>query len=126
MPKAPSPDDAVRLAEEAQRARLDAVRALAVARQEVHLAHESAAVQRSALEAQLAEQIAAAERADARAFLAATSIGWTPSELRKIGLPEPARTRRARRSRAALRDTSPTDSSPAATGEATAPEGDAS
>lgn len=71
-----TPDAAAEAAQRLLNDRVEAVRALAKARQ-----------QRNDARAQLDE----AERADATAFAAAQRAGWTPEELRKVGFDEPER-----------------------------------
>ena len=56
--------------------RIEAVRALAIARQAV---------------AEKRGELDAVERADAAAYAAAQRAGWSTEELRKVGLDEPAR-----------------------------------
>ncbi|MFY0407922.1 hypothetical protein [Solicola sp. PLA-1-18] len=62
--------------------RVDAVRTLARARADV---------------AAQAEQLRTAEAADKAAYDAAIKAGWTPDELRKVGLAAPGKTRRGPR-----------------------------
>ncbi|WP_250444033.1 hypothetical protein [Actinotalea sp. C106] len=62
--------------------RINSVRALVTARQQL---------------AELREQIAQAEREDLRLYNAALSDGWSADELRKIGLGEPEKKARVRR-----------------------------
>jgi hypothetical protein len=62
-------------------ARIEVVRALARTRQAVTDAKT---------------HLALAERADAQAYAEAERAGWTPDELRRIGLPPPARRRPGR------------------------------
>lgn len=62
--------------------RIDSVRTLATSRQAMHDA---------------AEQLAAAQAADLKAFNAAVAGGWTATELGKLGFDEPATQRQARR-----------------------------
>lgn len=61
--------------------RIESVRALVTARQSLH--------ERRA-------EVAVAEAEDLKAYRAALSDGWTPDELRKVGLEQPAKTARAR------------------------------
>lgn len=72
--------------------RISSVRALVTARQAVH---------------DLREQLAAAETGDVKAYRAALSDGWTPDELRKLGLDEPAKKQRVSRRGATRRSTAP-------------------
>jgi hypothetical protein len=62
--------------------RIESVRALVTARQRV---------------ADLRDQIANAEREDARLYAAALRDGWSSDELKKLGLSEPDRKPRPRR-----------------------------
>ena len=86
--------------------RINSVRTLVAARQEL---------------ASLHEQIGSAELADAKAYRAALSDGWSAEELRKLGLDEPDKKQRVRR-RPAARKSSPSEaanrSQPAAAGAA--------
>lgn len=52
----------------------------------------------------LKEQLAAAERDDKRAYVKATRDGWSPDELKKLGL-EPAAAGRRRKAQAKPSDT---------------------
>lgn len=65
-------------------ARIESVRALVTARQQV---------------SDLRDQLAAAEREDARLYAAALRDGWSTDELRKLGLNEPGKPARAVRRR---------------------------
>ncbi|MDP9394138.1 MAG: hypothetical protein M3Q27_07725 [Actinomycetota bacterium] len=92
-----TPDAAADAAQRLLNDRVDAVRALAKARQ-----------QRNDARAHLDE----AERADAAAYAAAQRAGWSAEELRKVGFEEPdrkapGRPRRARRQRATDRAAQP-------------------
>lgn len=72
--------------------RINSVRALVTARQALD---------------DLRAQIADAETADVKAYRAALSDGWSPDELRKLGLDEPEKKQRTRR-RANAPKTTPT------------------
>lgn len=98
MAKTPTPEEAVERARRAQDRRIESVRALAQARQELTDERESADRERAELEARLKERVRSFEAADMKAFNAATATGWTAEELRGIGFPEPDKKRRARRS----------------------------
>ncbi|HEY1156866.1 MAG TPA: hypothetical protein VGE95_11325 [Arthrobacter sp.] len=56
---------------------------------------------------ELQEQLAAAERDDKRAYVKATRDGWSPDELKKLGL-EPAAAGRRRKAQAKATDNQPT------------------
>lgn len=73
--------------------RINSVRTLVAARQEL---------------ASLHEQLGAAELADVKAYRAALSDGWSAEELRKLGLDEPAKKQRVRRRTVASRSSSDT------------------
>ncbi|MCU1531779.1 MAG: hypothetical protein JWO49_1350 [Arthrobacter sp.] len=60
----------------------------------------------------LKEQLAEAEREDKRAYVRATRDGWSPEELKKLGLESGAATRRRRTT-----NRTPSDATPAAQGE---------
>lgn len=68
--------------------RISSVRELVKARQHVH---------------EVREQISEAEMADVKAYRAALADGWTPDELRKLGLDEPDKPKRVRRRASAAR-----------------------
>ena len=64
----------------------------------------------------LKDQLAAAERDDKRAYVKATRDGWSPDELKKLGL-EPAAAGRRRKTQAKTADTPPaTDTNTPASG----------
>ena len=90
-----------------QDARIEAIRALAKARQEVTDARERAAREIAELQARHAEQLRSLEDEDIKEYPAATSAGWTPEYLRKIGYDAPDKVTRVRR-RAAKKTASPT------------------
>ena len=106
MATTPTPEEAVERARRAQDQRIEAVRALAQARQRLTDERESADRERAELEARLKDRMREHEAADVKAFSAATAAGWTPEELRKIGFPEPEKKRRVRR-RATARSKQP-------------------
>lgn len=63
---------------------------------------------RAELEAELASLIRDAEADDVRSFNAAITAGWTPAELRRIGLEEPQKAQRVRkRAKATARRAAP-------------------
>lgn len=113
MAKALSVEEAVQRAEQAQRDRIEAIRTAVEARQNVTDVRAEADRKRAELEAELADSIAAAERADVQGYSAALSAGWTETELRKIGLDEPEKKQRVRK-RAARKPSAP-KAAPAAT-----------
>lgn len=80
-----------------QEDRLNAVTELVTARQQNADAQERAERRRRELETELAEQLKAAEDAELTAFNRALHRGWTEPELKKIGLPAPAKKARTRR-----------------------------
>lgn len=77
------------------------MRKLAQARQELATEREESDRERANLEARIKERAQLFEAADVKAYNAATTAGWTPDELRKIGFPEPEKKRRVRRRSAA-------------------------
>lgn len=112
MAKTPTPEEAIERAQRAQNERMESIRVLAVARQNVDDVRESTERERAELEARITEQLAAAEREDVKAYAAATGAGWSADELRKIGFTEPDKKARARRRsarRAATRSTGQND-----------------
>lgn len=101
MATTPTPEEAVERARRAQDDRIETVRKLAHARQELATEREDADRERANLEARIKERAQQFEAADVKAYTAATAAGWTPEELRKIGFPEPEKKRRVRRRSAA-------------------------
>lgn len=97
MATTPTPEEAVERARRAQDQRIETVRVLAQTRQELTNERKAADRERAELEARLKERMREHEAADVKAFSAATSAGWAPAELRKIGFPEPDKKRRVRR-----------------------------
>ena len=100
MATTPTPEEAVERARRAQDRKIDAVRELAQARQQLTNQRKESDRMRADLEERIKFHMRAVEAADLKAFNAATSAGWTPDELRKIGFPEPEKKRRTRRSTA--------------------------
>ncbi|GAA4289108.1 hypothetical protein [Georgenia daeguensis] len=86
MAKELSVEDAEKKARELLDRRIASVRTLVTARQRL---------------SELREQVADAEREDVRLYNAALSDGWSPEELRRLGLPEPEKKARTRRRAAA-------------------------
>lgn len=75
-------------------ARIESVRTLVTARQNL---------------AQVREELDQAERQDVLAYNAAVAAGWTPEELRKLNLGEPEKKARVRRRAATKRRDDPTE-----------------
>ncbi|WP_144797919.1 hypothetical protein [Microbacterium paludicola] len=100
MARTLSVEEAEARANQLQQERLNAIRGLAEARQNVVDAREDADRRRVELERELAAQINDAERADVQRYNAALSAGWTEVELRKIGFDEPEKKQRTRKRRA--------------------------
>lgn len=96
MAKTPSVEDALARAQQAQRARMDAIRTVAEARQSVADVRESTNRELADFQRKIAERVSAAEREDVKAFNAALAAGWTAEELRKIGFAEPEKKVRVR------------------------------
>ena len=101
-----TPEEAIERARRLQDDRLNAVRAVAEARQRLVDVQEETARELADLQARIADRIADAERDDVRAYNAAQSAGWSVDELRKIGLPEPEKKARVKR-RAARKPAAP-------------------
>lgn len=99
MARTPTPEEAVERARQAQEQRLKAIQSLAEARQRIVDVREETDRERAELEARIAGRIRDAERGDLRAYNAALTAGWTATELRKIGFPEPQKKKRAARAR---------------------------
>ncbi len=114
MAKELTADEAIARAKALQDDRLNAIRAVAVARQAVADVLEATAAELAELQARITQRVADAERDDVRAYNAAVAAGWTADELRRIGFAEPdkkarVRKRVARRAPAgATRSASPT------------------
>lgn len=87
-------------------ARIESVRAVVNARQTV---------------ADLRDQLAAAEREDARLYNAALRDGWSADELKKLGIAEPEKAPKARK-RAPRKKTSATPSAPSSASAAEQPD----
>lgn len=97
MSRTPSIDEAIQRAKQVQDDRINAIRSLGEARQQLADIQSDTARQLAELQAQIAEQIKAAERDDLKAYNAALNAGWSTDELRKIGYSEPEKKRRTRR-----------------------------
>ena len=94
-------DEAVERARRAQDHKIAAIRDLAKSRQALEDTKAESARKLAELERENAERIGAAERDDVRLYSAATKVGWSADELRKIGFDAPAKSRRVARKRAA-------------------------
>lgn len=92
-----TPDEAIERAKRLQDERLNAVRAVAEARQQLVDVREETDRELSELQARIAQRVGDAERDDVRAYSAAIAAGWSAEELRKIGFAEPEKKARARR-----------------------------
>src|SRR5690625_6841463 len=95
MARVPTPEEAVERARQAQEKRLKAIQSLAEARQHIVDVREETERERAELEARIAGRINDAERDDVRAYNAAVAAGWSTTELRKIGFPEPEKKKRS-------------------------------
>ena len=112
MARVPTPEEAIERAQRAQDERMQSIRALAIARQNVVDAREQAERDRAEQEARIAERVGEAEREDVKAYGGATGAGWSADELRKIGFSEPdkkARTQRRSARKSGPRRTSDRD-----------------
>lgn len=113
MATPPTPEEAIDRAKRVLDDRIATIRQAVEARQHITDVRASTERDRAKLEAQIAERISDAERADSAAYNAAVRAGWSAAELRKIGLPEPARTRRrTSRSNSTSRTSAPTPTAP--------------
>ncbi|PYF96344.1 hypothetical protein SAMN05216184_1194 [Georgenia satyanarayanai] len=99
MARVPTPEEALERARRAQEQRLKAIQSLADARQRIVDVREETERERAELETRIAGRISDAERGDVRAYNAALTAGWSATELRKIGFPEPEKKKRAARAR---------------------------
>lgn len=111
MARVPTPEEAVERARQAQEKRLKAIQSLAEARQHIVDVREETERERAELEARIAGRINDAERDDVRAYNAALAAGWSTTELRKIGFPEPEKKKRAARARRRTTTTAETNGS---------------
>ena len=96
MSNSVSIEEAVERAKRAEEDRIEAIRALATARQSITDAREDAARELAELQAHHAELMRDAEAADVRAYSAAVKAGWSTEALRDIGFPEPEKKKRVR------------------------------
>ncbi|MGW9114513.1 hypothetical protein [Microbacterium sp. NPDC055683] len=124
MAKTPTPEEAIERARRAQDARIDAVRVLAEARQNVDDVRTDTERERAELEARIAQRVGDAERDDVRAYNAALAAGWSADELRKIGFAEPEKKARARRRARKATDKSGAVDGPQSTADAALPSGE--
>lgn len=99
MAKTPTTDEALERARQAQAERLDAIRVLTEARQKLEAEQRSTEEERADLERRIAQRLSDASEADKSAYDAALKLGWTATELRKIGLPAIAKTATPRKRR---------------------------
>lgn len=97
MATTPTPEEAIDRAKRVLDDRIDTIRQAVEARQHVADVREETDRERAELEARIAQRVGDAERADVKAYNAAVRAGWSPDELRKIGLPEPDKKARTRR-----------------------------
>ena len=97
MSKEPSIEEAIERAKRAQEDRINAIRVVAEARQNLADVREITERELAELQAKITERVREAERADVKAYNAALSAGWSVDELRKIGYAEPEKKKRARR-----------------------------
>ncbi|WP_271986657.1 hypothetical protein [Pseudoclavibacter terrae] len=89
-------EEAVERAKRAEEDRIEAIRALATARQSITDAREDADREIAELQAHHAELMRYAEAADVRAYSAAVKAGWSADALRDIGFAEPEKKKRVR------------------------------
>lgn len=85
--------------------KLDAISALATARQAVITAEANHKKRLEDFKRQLDTELKTIKNNHARAFQAAVTAGNTPTELRKLGLTDPGGTKRATRARSAVSST---------------------
>jgi ribosomal protein L29 len=89
-----STDEAVKAAQRLlQETRVEAVKALADARQEVADAQADKARRLEEVRRETDARLATAQRADKLAWKKAMKAGWTPAELKRIGFRPPSGTR---------------------------------
>lgn len=92
-----SPEEAIERARRIQDDRLNSVRVVAEARQQLVDVRDETERELVELQARIADRVGAAEREDIRAYNAAIAAGWSAEELRKIGFTEPDKKARVRR-----------------------------
>lgn len=109
MAKELSIEEAMDRARRAQEDRIEAIRVLAEARNELDTIREDGARELAEMQARIAERVTSAERDDVKAYNAAVSAGWSADELRKIGFAEPDKKARTRK-RAPRKNTAQTSS----------------
>ena len=109
MAKELSIEEAMDRARRAQEDRIDAIRVLAEARNELDTIREDGARELAELQARISERVTSAERDDVKAYNAAVSAGWSGDGLRKIGFAEPDKKARTRK-RAPRKNTAQTSS----------------
>lgn len=97
MSKALTVDEALHRAKQLEQNRMTAIQNLATARGNIVAAREGADLKRAALENEIAESLASAEREDIATYNAALASGWTETDLRRIGFTEPDKKQRARK-----------------------------
>lgn len=112
MSKEPSIEEAIERAKRAQEDRINAIRGVGEARQNLADVREVTERELAELQAKITERVREAERADVKAYNAALSAGWSVDELRKIGYAEPEKKKRTRRRSSARPASAPSESGP--------------
>ncbi|WP_285127162.1 hypothetical protein [Propionibacterium freudenreichii] len=113
MSKEPSIEEAIERAKRAQEDRINAIRGVGEARQNLADVREVTERELAELQAKITERVREAERADVKAYNAALSAGWSIEELRKIGYSEPEKKKRTRRRSSGRSSMSTTSARPA-------------
>ncbi|MCA9695855.1 MAG: hypothetical protein KC636_40130, partial [Myxococcales bacterium] len=113
MSKEPSIEEAIERAKRAQEDRINAIRGVGEARQNLADVREVTERELAELQAKITERVREAERADVKAYNAALSAGWSIEELRKIGYAEPEKKKRTRRRSSGRSSLSTTSARPA-------------
>lgn len=106
MAKELSVEEAIARARRVQDDRIESIRGLAEARQNVTDIREQAAQRVAEVQRETADLVAVAEREDVARYSAAQAAGWSVDELRKIGYGEPDKKARVRK-RAARKPSAP-------------------
>lgn len=113
MDKAPNIEQAIERARRAQEHRVNVIRDVATAREELNQTRKQTSQELDELKAKTAERIKTAQSADTNAYRAALKAGWTREELRDIGFTEPSRKTSTRSRRRAPSKTSTPTTRPA-------------
>lgn len=90
-------EDAVARARQAEERRMDAIKRLAEAQQNVTATQQAGTERMAQVKREADELLGAAEKENAKRYSDALSAGWTAAELRKIGFRDPKKSSHSRR-----------------------------